>query len=230
VASRGVQQDLLAYWDGTFCGKTGLLDSSRILNVACGAFVGLEDFRKRRSDTPQIGFLPGNDVADTAEALEPLSTQHLIDYGLIPEFIGRFSSVTELLPLDASTLRRILTDAEGNPLSVKKRLYEIHGIDLRIADCALDEMIALAAAMGTGARGLKRVLQSTLSRYDSQLPELAAQGGTTLTITAATVRGEEPGHLTIAPSRKDLLQLTELRKHAGAYSVWRKRPKEESVW
>jgi ATP-dependent Clp protease ATP-binding subunit ClpX len=230
VASCGVQQDLLTYLDGTRCGKSGLLDSTRFLNVACGAFVGLDDLRRRRDSAPRIGFVQQSVHQDPEESMEPLSTQHLIDYGLIPEFVGRFSFVTELVPLDSITLRRILTEAEGNPLAVKKRMFEIHGIELRVTDCAIDEMISRAAKMGTGARSLKRVIHNTLARYDHRLPEMAAKGVTSLTVTGETVRGEKPALRTTTLDLKELFQLPLLRKHAGAYAAWRRKTKEESVW
>jgi len=230
IASRGVQQDLLTYLDGARCGKSGLLDSTRFLNVACGAFVGLEDLRRRRDSAPRIGFGQQAAHPDSEESLEPLSTQHLLDYGLIPEFVGRFSSVTELVPLDSITLRRILTEAEGNPLAVKRRMFEIHGIELRVTDCALDEMISRAAKLGTGARSLKRVIHNTLARYDRHLPEMAAKGVTSLTITGETVRCEKPALQTTTHDLQELVQLLLLRKHAGAYAAWRKKTKEESVW
>jgi ATP-dependent Clp protease ATP-binding subunit ClpX len=230
VVSSGVQQDLLTYLDGTRCGKSGLLDSTRFLNVACGAFVGLDKLRKRRDSAPRIGFVQQSAQSDLEESMEPLSTRHLIDYGLIPEFVGRFSSITELAQLDAITLRKILTEAEGNPLAVKKRMFEIHGVELRVTDCALDELIARAAKMETGARSLKRVIHATLGRYDRRLPEMAARGVTSLTVTAETIRGEKPAIQTTALDPKDLPLLLELRKRAGAYTVWKKKPKEESVW
>jgi ATP-dependent Clp protease ATP-binding subunit ClpX len=230
VSTRGVQQDLLTYLDGTRCGKSGKLDSSRFLNLACGAFVGLDKLRKKQGTAPQIGFSTKTYHTDPEETLEPLTTQHLIDFGLIPEFIGRFSAITELLPLDSVTLRRILTHAEGNPLTVKQRFFSMHGIELIVTDCALDEIIARAAKMGTGARSLRRVLHHTLSRYDCRLPELAAQGVTSLTITAETVRGEKPALRNLNDNPKELVQLIALRKHAGAYAHWTKKSKEESVW
>jgi ATP-dependent Clp protease ATP-binding subunit ClpX len=233
VSTRGVQQDLLTYLDGTMCGKSGLLDSSRILNVACGAFVGLDILRKRKDTAPRIGFVDSLHEtvnAESEECLEPLSSQHLIDYGFIPEFVGRFAAITELTRLDAVTLRKILTEAEGTPLALKKRMYEIHGIELKVTECALDELIVRAAKMKTGARSLKRVIHATLGRYDRRLPEMAARGVTTLTVTAATIRGEKPAIQTTTIVSKDLPLLLELRKRAGAYTVWKKKPKEESVW
>jgi ATP-dependent Clp protease ATP-binding subunit ClpX len=230
VASRGVQQDLLTYMEGTRCGKSGQLDSSRFLNVACGAFVGLDEIRRRRDSAPLIGFVQQSVHPDLEESMEPLSTQHLIEYGLIPEFVGRFSSITELVPLDSVTLRRILTEAEGNPLAMKRRMFEIHGIELIVTDCALDEMIARASNMSTGARSLKRVINATLGRYDRRLPEMAARGVTSLTVTAKTIRGEKPAIRTTALGPSELAQLLLLRKHAGAYSIWKKKPPIESFW
>jgi ATP-dependent Clp protease ATP-binding subunit ClpX len=228
--SCGVQQDLLTYLDGTRCGKSGQLDSSRFLNVACGAFVGLDKLRKRRDSAPRIGFVQQTAHPDPEESMVPLTAQHLIDYGLIPEFVGRFTSITELVPLDAVTLRRILTEAEGNPLAVKKRMFEIHGIELKVSDCALDEMIVRAAEMNTGARGLKRVIHSCLGRYDRRLPEMAARGVTSLIVTGESIRGEEPALQTTTLHPKELAQLAFLRKHAGAYALWKKKPPMESVW
>jgi ATP-dependent Clp protease ATP-binding subunit ClpX len=164
------------------------------------------------------------------DSLEPLSSQHLIDYGLIPEFVGRFAAISELTRLDTVTLRKILTDAEGNPLALKKRMYEIHGIELRVTDCALDELIVQAAKMQTGARSLKRVIHATLGRYDRRLPEMAARGVTSITVTAETIRGEKPVIQTTALDPKELVQLLMLRKHAGAFSIWKKKPPMESVW
>lgn len=230
VSTRGVQQDMLTYLDGTRCGKSGKLDSSRFLNLACGAFVGLDKLRKKQGTAPQIGFSTNTYHSDLEETLEPLNTQHLIDFGLIPEFVGRFSAITELVPLDSVTLRRILTHAEGNPLAVKQRFFSMHGIELIVTDCALDEIIGRAAKMGTGARSLRRVLHHALSRYDCRLPELAAEGVTSLTITAETVRGEKPALRNLNDNPKELVQLIALRKHAGAYAHWKKKSKEESFW
>ena len=77
-------------------------------------------------------------------------------------------------------------------------MFEIHGIELKLTDCALDEMVARAAKMETGARSLKRVIHATLGRYDRRLPEMAARGVKTLTVTAETVRGEKPAIRTTA--------------------------------
>lgn len=230
VATCGVQQDLLTFMDGTSCGKSGLLQSSRILNLACGAFVGLDKLRRRQESAPRIGFVHEAAHSCREESLEPLSTRHLIAYGFLPEFVGRFSSITELTPLDTVTLRKILTTAEGNPLDVKKRMYEIHGIQLHVTDCALDELIARASIMGTGARSLKRVIHATLGRYDRRLPEMAARGVTSLTVTAETIRGEKPAIRTTTLDPNELTQLLFLRKHAGAYAHWKKKPPMDSVW
>ena len=230
-ASRGVQQDFLTYLDGTFCGKTGQLDSSKFLNVACGAFVDLDQHRKPRNAAPQIGFLATTGDFREKQPLESLTTQHLMDYGLIPEFIGRFSTVAELDPLDTATLRRILTQAEDSAMVKKQRLFELHGIALEFTGDAIDEMVAQAIQLRTGARSLKRILETTLNGFDHRLPDLAASGVSTIIITAETVRGETPAIEKTSAEARPLSRLHSLRQRAGAYSHWTRKPKEpESIW
>ena len=231
IASRGVQQDLLTYLDGTFCGKSGQLDSSRFLNVACGAFVGLDQLRNSDRPSPQMGFHAATDDSPKFETLDPLTSQHLFDFGLIPEFVGRFTSVTELDPLDADSLRLILCKAEDSTMVRKKRLVELHGISLEFTDAALDEIIAKAIKMGTGARSLKRILETTLEGIDHRLPDLAAQGVTTIIISSETVRGEKPALEKVSPEIRPLIRLHALRQRAGAYSQWKKKTVEElTAW
>jgi len=232
IASRGVQQDLLTYFDGILCGKSGQLDSSRLLNVACGAFVDLAQFRKRRNTPSQIGFLATFEPVGPMESLEELTTQHLVDYGLIPEFVGRFSTVTELDPITPDTLRLILCKADDSAMVQKMRLFELHGISLEFSDNAIDEIVSQALAMRTGARSLKRILERTLEGIVHRLPDMAAQGVATIMIDAETVRGEKAALEKLSPEARHLNnRLYALRKHAGAYSRWKKKPDEEQlIW
>ena len=231
IASRGVQQDFLTYLDGILCGKTGRLDSSRFLNVLCGAFVGLDELRKPRTSLSQLGFHAATEDSPRVKVLEPLTSQHLFDYGLIPEFVGRFSSITELDPLDSGTLRRILTQAEDSVMTKTKRLFEIHGIELEFTDDALDEITAKAIQLHTGARSLKRILETTLTGFDHRLPDLAARGVSTVIIRAETVRGEKPALEKVSPGARPLSKLHALRQRAGDYVHWKKRTEEdESIW
>jgi ATP-dependent Clp protease ATP-binding subunit ClpX len=229
-ASRGVQQDLLTFLDGTTCGKSGQMDSSRFLNVACGAFVELDQMRKQKRSS-QIGFLAPPSKEPSLELIESLTTQHLIDYGLIPEFIGRFASVTELDPLNSETLRMILCKAEGSVMVQKRHLFELHGISLEFTDEALDEMVTKALKMRTGARSLKRILESTLDGIDHRLPDLAALGVSSIVVTAETVRGEKPATEKITAGDRPLCRLHDLRQRAGDYGLWKKKSAvTEPIW
>lgn len=229
--SRGVQEDLLTFLDGTVCGKTGQLDSSRFMSVASGAFVELEKVRKPHIVSTAIGFHAAFDQAYPTAAPSSLTTQHLIEYGLIPEFVGRFGSITELDPSDAATLRLILTHAGHNIIVNKRRLYELHGIALDFADDAIDEMVSRAIGMGTGARSLKRILEDTLHGIDHRLPDLAADGITAIVVSAETVRGGEADMNRNSSESRPLNRLLFLRERAGAYRHWQKKSKEEqSIW
>jgi ATP-dependent Clp protease ATP-binding subunit ClpX len=229
--SRGVQEDLLTFLEGTLCGRTGQLDSSRFMNVASGAFVELEKVRKPQIIQSGIGFHATFDQADPATTPGPLTTEHLTDYGLIPELIGRFGSITELDPPDATTLRHILTHAGDNPIVNKRQLYELHGIALDFSDEAIDEMVARAIGMGTGARSLKRILEDTLHGIDHRLPDLAADGITGIVVSAETVRGGEADMNRNSTESKPLNRLLFLRERAGGYRNWQKKSKEEqSIW
>ncbi len=229
--ARGVQEDLLTFLEGTLCGRTGQLDSSRFLNIASGAFVELEKVRNPQIVPSGMGFHATFDQADPVAAPGPLTTEHLTDYGLIPELIGRFGSITELDPPDATTLRLILTHAGDNPIVNKMRLYVLHGIALDFTDDAIDEMVARAIGMGTGARSLKRILADTLHSIDHRLPDLAAEGITAIVVSAETVRGGEPEMRRSSSESRPLNRLLSLRERAGAYRHWRKKSKEEqSIW
>ncbi|MEO5715987.1 MAG: AAA family ATPase [Luteolibacter sp.] len=231
IASRGVQQDLLTYFDGTFCGKTGQLDSSRFLNVACGAFVELDQLRRPRPAPSQMGFHAETETVPPVEASAPLTSQHLFDFGFIPEFVGRFSAITELDPLDAETLRSILTQAEDSVMIKKQRLFELHGIRLEFTVDAMDEIVTKAISLHTGARSLKRILETTLDGIDHRLPDLAVMGVTTIIISAETVRGEKPALEKVSPGARPLSKLHALRQRAGDYAHWKRRTKEgESIW
>ena len=113
----------------------------------------------------------------------------------------------------------------------KRRLYELHGIAVDFSDEAIDEMVARAIGMGTGARSLKRILEDTLHGIDHRLPDLAADGITAIVVSAETVRGGEADMHRNATESRPLNRLLSLRERAGAYRHWQKKSKEEqSIW
>lgn len=113
-----VQCDALRLLEGAFCGSEGNLDASRILNIGCGAFIGLDDIRDSgRKSVIGFGNPAGGKLATRlAEPLPPVLPEHFVQFGLMPEFVGRFSRLATLEPLDAPAMRRVLVEAEGGVL------------------------------------------------------------------------------------------------------------------
>lgn len=173
VYRRMTQMDFLVYLDGAKCGSDGELDSSRILNIAIGAFNGMDLIRNPRAK-PVVGFHQAG--VSTRTTLLPVAPEHLITYGLIPEFVGRFSRLATLDPLDHGTMRRIITEAEGNVMARRKEFFALHGVRLEITDDAIDALVSSAVAQGTGARALRLVIDRMLRGVEHRLPEMAASG------------------------------------------------------
>jgi ATP-dependent Clp protease ATP-binding subunit ClpX len=211
VYRRMTQMDFLTYLDGTKCGSEGEMDSSRILSICCGAFSGLDEIRNPNSK-PIIGFQSGEITKRTQ--MPPVMPAHLIEYGLIPEFVGRFSRITSLDPLDQCALRRILTEAHGNVLARRKRFFALHGVRLEITDDAIDALVAKALLQNTGARALRLVVDQVLRGTEHRLPDMAEAGVTALVIDRDTMLGITPP-IEHKGQRMDLSTLIEVRKHAA---------------
>lgn len=191
VSGEGVQNALLTLLDGRIsegyegAGHQGV-DTSRLLFVCTGAFVGLKRIIEKRLGSHQrsIGFIARADekVAEIPDqpiyqALCQAETRDLVDFGMIPEFIGRFATVTVLHELSKKDLRAIIsTQTERSALDKQKMLAKLHGIELEISDDALDAIAEEATAMGTGARGLHRLIGRSVDPVDHRWPELAAEG------------------------------------------------------
>lgn len=222
---RTIQQDFLTYLEGTMCGSELDLDSSRILNIFCGAFVGLDEIRDA-DRKPVIGFRSLG--YHGTKKLPPLCPEHLIAYGLIPEFVGRFSRLTSLDPLDSKMMRRILTEAEGNVLARRKAFFAVHGIRLELTDDAIDTVVAIAIAHPTGARSLRLILDQTLQGVEHRLPDMAHQGVTALVYDREAVMGHAlPAERTCGETLS-LDSLYELRRKAATYARRRKPPAESA--
>ena len=208
VSGEGVQNALLTMLDGRISdGMEGYkhppVDTSRLLFICAGAFVGLREIVERRlgNGRLRIGFVPApEETAETVSdypvfnVLSRLETQDLIDYGFIPEFIGRFSTITILHELTSRDLKVILEEkTEASPLSKRKQLARLHGIDLELTPAARAAMSRRAAALGTGARGLRRLVSRVMDPVEHRWPELADEGIGKVIITREVVEsGKEP--------------------------------------
>lgn len=168
VSGRGVQNGLLALLDGVRVpvqrdNQKQMVDTSGILFIGTGAFVGLDDIaRKRIGATDRLGFAIEATDATAAETAIPHTTADFVAFGLIPELMGRFRHLARLQPLAVDDLARLAETVEDSALRKAERSFAAHGVQLQISRGALRELARRAVALDTGARALDRVLADAL--------------------------------------------------------------------
>lgn len=182
------------------------IDTTNVLFILSGAFVGLDTVIKQRVAKGSIGFtatLPTPELGDSVPFFTPnrktshnvldlVETTDLVKYGFIPEFISRLPSITTLAPLTVADLRRILTEVKGSLMSQYQSLFGYSGVEIRFTNSAIDEICHKASERGGGARGLRGIMEALLLEPMYEVPGSDIRH---VLITAEVVKGEaSPGY------------------------------------
>ena len=197
VSGEGVQQALLKLVEGTQCripvqgGRKGNhsdmieIDTTNILFIAGGAFIGLDKILQNRIRGTSMGFAA--EIKDNTLATETVGPDDLVKYGMIPEFVGRFSNYVTLQDLTKQQLINILTTIHGNFVAQYQWLFDQDGVELEFDAESLDLIAERTLKTKTGARGLHSELERVLLPHMFDLPRYRRQNILTVTINKTQV-------------------------------------------